>query len=99
MAIRNFPVPMSVKDVQSFIGLCLYYRRFIPNFATLAKSLTDITKKGQEFTWMTEHQASFERLQQALQQASVLDHPNYQLPMEIHCDASGFGLGAIMVQQ
>ncbi len=99
LAVRKFPVPKSVKDVQSFIGLCSYYRRFIPDFATLAKPLTDMTKKGQVFAWAGEHQASFQRLQQALQQAPVLGHPNYQLPMEIHCDASGFGLGAILIQR
>ena len=46
-AIRNFPIPRTKKDVRSFLGLAGYYRRFIPQFATLTANLTDLTRKEQ----------------------------------------------------
>ena len=45
LAVKNFPVPRNIKDVQSFLGFCTYYRRFIPDFAHLARPLTELTKK------------------------------------------------------
>lgn len=99
LAVRNFPVPQNVKDVQSFLGFCTYYRRFICDFANIARPLSDLTKKNNSFVWANEQQNSFEALKNALQSSPILGHPNYELPMEIHCDASGYGLGAVLVQQ
>ena len=99
LAVKNFPVPRNMKDVQSFLGFCTYYRRFIPDFAHLPRPLTELTKKNNPFIWSTDQQNSFEALKSTLQQAPILGHPNYDLPMEIHCDASGYGLGAVLVKQ
>ncbi|KAI9552214.1 pol polyprotein [Daphnia sinensis] len=98
-AVSLFPTPCSVKEIQSFIGLCSYYRRFIKNFATLARPLIELTKKNNPFLWSTEQQKSFDALKNALITPPVLGHPNYTLPMEIHCDACSFGIGAVLVQQ
>ena len=94
-AVQDFPVPTSVKGVH----VCSYYRRFINNFATIARPLTNLTKKKQPFIWSHEQQVSFDTLKNALISPPVLCHPNYQLPMEIHCDACGYGVGAILVQR
>ena len=100
-AVQNFPTPSScLKDVQSFVGLCSYYRMFIRDFSNLARPLTNLTKKKEVFRWTSEHQASFEDLKKALLSPPILGHPNYALeilflelwPMEIHCDACGHGL-------
>ncbi|KZS04596.1 Uncharacterized protein APZ42_032415 [Daphnia magna] len=96
-----YPLPKKKvigRTLKNFIGLCSYYRRFIPNFATMAWPLTNLTKKDQAFHLDQEHQDSFARLQHALQTAPVLGHPNYDLPMEIHCDACGFRLVASLIQ-
>ncbi|KZS10174.1 Uncharacterized protein APZ42_025415 [Daphnia magna] len=99
-AVQNFPVPSTrLKDVQSFIGLCSYYRKFICNFAVLARPLTNLTRKNTPFHWTDEHQSSFDALKNALLSPPILGHPNSNLPMEIHCDACGFGLGAVLVQR
>lgn len=99
-AVQNFPTPsFCLKNVQSFIGLCSYYRKFIRNFADLARPLTNLTKKNEAFRWTSEHQASFEALKQALLSPPILGHPNYNLPMEIHCDACSHGVGAVLVQR
>ena len=99
-AVQNFPTPSKcLKDVQSFVGLCFYYQKFIRDFANLARALTNLTKKNETFRWTSDHQNSFEALKKALLSPPILGHPNYALPMEIHCDACGHGLGAVLVQQ
>ena len=65
-AIQNLATPTTVKGVRSFIGMCGYYRRFVPNFAKIAKPLTDLTKKNRHFYWTEECQVSFETLRTAL---------------------------------
>ncbi|KZS03393.1 Uncharacterized protein APZ42_033842 [Daphnia magna] len=98
-AVRDFPVPRNVKEVQSFLGLCSYYRRFVPNFAVVARPLSNMTKKNQRFSWGEEHQRSFEAMKTILISPPTLAHPRYDLPMEIHCDASNYGVGAVLVQK
>jgi hypothetical protein len=58
-AVRNWPVPRNVGDVRSFLGICSYYRRFVPEFSTLAKPLTHLTEKSVQFTWGSEQEKSF----------------------------------------
>ena len=98
-AVQNFPIPLSVRELQSFLGLCSYYRRFIKGFAGLARPLTNLTKSNQPFSWGEEQQHSFEALKERLLTPPILAHPNYELPFEIHTDASGYGVGAILVQR
>jgi hypothetical protein len=50
-AVRDFPTPRNVKELQSFLGRCSYYRKFVPDFAVLARSLSNLTKKNQRFLW------------------------------------------------
>ena len=89
----------SLKDVLSFIVLCSYYRLFIKDFAGIAKPLTNLTKKGQPFVWTDAQERSFQTLKTALTSPQVLAHPNYQLPMELHCDACDYGIGVVLVQR
>lgn len=98
-AVSQFPEPKNLKEVQRFVGMCSYYRRFISHFSEIARPLSNLSKKGVTFRWGTEQQNSFEQLKEALTTEPLLRHPNYSLPMEIHCDASGEGLGAVLVQR
>lgn len=77
----------------------MYYRRFIPRFADLARPLTQLNRKGRPFKLGQEQQSSFEELKRALTSSPLLSHPDYSKPMEIHSDASGYGLGAVLVQR
>ena len=76
-----------------------YYHRFVRNFATIARPLTNLAKKRQPFIWEDEQQKSFDDLKTALTTPPILGHPNYDLPMEIHCDACDYGIGVVLIQR
>ncbi|UYV76114.1 hypothetical protein LAZ67_13002577, partial [Cordylochernes scorpioides] len=97
-AIKKFPVPKSVCDIQSYLGLCSYYRRFIKNFSKIAAPLQILLKKDQKFIWTQEQKDSFESLKKALMQKPVLGHFKESAITKLHTDASSYGLGAVLVQ-
>ncbi|UYV84707.1 K02A2.6-like, partial [Cordylochernes scorpioides] len=97
-AIAKFPTPKSITDVRSFIGLCSYYRRFIENFAEKAAPLHGVLKKDNKFMWNSDQQDAFDSLKKALMSEPVLAYFEEQLPTELHTDASGYGIGAVLVQ-
>ena len=97
-AVTEFPVPREVKDVQSFVSLCSYYRRFVPNFSKIVQTLTMLTRKGQVFKWNDECNLAFQTLKDAVVNANCLAYPREGAPTEIHTDASKHGLGATLVQ-
>jgi len=74
-AVEEFPVPRKVKNVQSFLGLAGYYRKFIEDFSKIAKPLMKLTKKSKKFNWTVEQQNSFQLLKEKLTTALIL---NYQ---------------------
>ena len=88
-----------IKAVQSFVGLCSYYRRHVPNFAMIAHPLTELTKQTAHFEWGATQQQSFTALKDALTVAVTLSQPNYDQPMELHPDACGYGVGCALVQR
>jgi len=65
-AVKNFPTPKEIKDVQSFIGLAGYWQKFIKKFSKIAKSLTVLTKRDNKFNWSTEQQNAFDTLKKKL---------------------------------
>ena len=120
-ALKNYPVPKTVKEVKSFLGFCGFYRRMVPNFAQIARPLYKVTegyvpakmkknrvKKDKEVLnlssdithlWEKPQQEAFEKLILALTSEPVIGIADKTLPFEIRCDSSGFGLGAVLVQQ
>ena len=97
-AVRNWPVPQNVHDVRSFLGTCSYYRRFIRNFASIAKPLHKLTEKQTQFKWTNECQAAFQTLKDTLLTAPILGYPDMSLPFVLDTDASAFGIGAVLSQ-
>lgn len=97
-AVSNFPTPADKKAVRRFLGLCSYYRRFIPNFSHIAAPLTSLTRNDVAFVWTTEQQAAFENLRRRLQVPPVLAHFDEDAATTIHTDASNVGLGAVLLQ-
>jgi hypothetical protein len=90
--------PTSVHQVRSFLGLAGYYRRFIPNFSRIAKPMTELLKKGIRFVWSKKCEEAFHTLRAHLTTAPVLAQPDNSKPFDVYCDASGIGLGCVLMQ-
>jgi len=97
-SINELPPPTDVTGVRRFLGCVGFFRRHIPNFATIAAPLSSLTRKGQPFKWNAEHDASFRQLQHLLTTAPVLRRPDFSAPFELHTDASRVGIGSCLMQ-
>ncbi|KAJ9517107.1 hypothetical protein QJQ45_002621 [Haematococcus lacustris] len=102
-AVETWPVPTTVHDVRSFLGLANFYRRFIKNFSDIAAPLTALTQadghdKQGKVTWTSTQQSAFDALKHALTTAPVLIAPDPTQPYTLRCDASGIGIGAVLTQ-
>ena len=87
-----------VHEVQSFLGLAGYYRRFIPDFSKIAKPMTRLLQKDMRFVWTSECDVAFHTLRTLLTSAPVLAQPNIEKPFDVFYDASGIGLGGVLMQ-
>ena len=96
--VANWPIPTSKREVQQFLGLANYYRRFVEDFAKIAKPLHRLTEKTMKFEWSADCQASFEHLRQKLVSAPILAFPDLGKPFILDTDASDVGIGAVLSQ-
>jgi len=96
--IANWPVSTNLRQSRSFMGLCQYYRRFVPNFSEIAKPLHELTKKGVRFHWSDECQQAFDKLKSTWAEASVLALPRDEGNFILDCDASETAIGAVLLQ-
>ena len=97
-SIESWPVPNNATEVRSFLGLAGYYRRFIPDFSTIASPLTYLTKKRTKFHWTPEHQVAFDKLKKLLTSAPILAYPDNNSEFILDTDASNTGIGAVLSQ-
>ncbi|CAM8878468.1 unnamed protein product [Rhodiola kirilowii] len=96
-AIKSWPIPTSLKQLRSFLGLAGYYRRFVAKYAQLSAPLTDMLRKD-AFIWSTEAASAFDSLKLALSTTPVLSLPDFSRPFVVQSDASGVGMGAVLLQ-
>jgi len=98
-SVQNWPTPRNLTELRSFVGLCSYYRRFIPNFAGIAASLHDLTRKNARFSWGLEQEEAFNQLKECLTTAPVLGMPQDEGTFYLDTDASDVGVGAVLSQE
>jgi len=98
-AVKNFPAPRNKFEVQRFIGLCAYFRKFMEGFSIIAKPLYQLMRKDNEFKFGKAELKAYERLKKLLVDAPILSIYDPRKETELHCDASSVGYGAVLLQR
>ena len=97
-SIVDWQAPRHVKDLRSFLGLANYYRKFIAGYSKRAAALTDLLKKDTKWVWSERYDEAFQNLKNAIASEPILKQFDYELPFEVHIDASDQAIGGGVVQ-
>jgi hypothetical protein len=95
-AIMEWPTPKTLTKLRGFMGTCTYYRKFVKGFSQLCAPLTDLTNKG-DFKWDEEAQIMMDKMKEVMNMCPVLALPDFSLPFTLECDASGEGIGVVLM--
>ena len=95
-AVKKAPVPTNVSELKAFLGMVNYYRNFIPNASTIMEPLHQLLRKEAKWEWSKAQEEAFRGLKEALCSATVLTHYDQNKPIIVHCDASPYGIGAVL---
>ena len=98
VAVQKFRNPKNVTDIKSFLGLANQFRKFVLDFAMIAEPLTRMTRKSLTFCWGEEQEKAFNDLKHAITNAPVLALPDFEKTFTVKADASGLGIGAVLLQ-
>lgn len=98
-AIANYPIPRNLKQLQSYLGLLSYFRRFIDNFALVSKPLYSLMKTKTAYVWTPECDDAFQVFRNLLVSSPILAIYSPELETELHCDASSYGFGSVLLQK
>ncbi|XP_069176776.1 uncharacterized protein [Procambarus clarkii] len=97
-SIIQYPTPATRKDILRFLGMAGFYRKFVPNFSSIAAPLTDLLKKGVKLIWNENCQKAFENLKAILISSPILRSPSFEDRFILTVDASDYGLGSVLSQ-
>lgn len=97
--IKDWPIPLSVTEVWSFLGLASYYQRFIENIFRIVAPLTRLTQKAVKFEWNQACEDSFQKIKDLLTTAPILALPTGSGGFVVYCDESHVGLGCVLMQK
>jgi hypothetical protein len=97
--VLDWKPPRTVHQVHSFLSLAGYYHRFILNFSKIVKPITELLKEEEKFVWNAERDGAFQTLKKLLTTSHVLAQLDITKPFDVYCDASGIGLGCVLMQE
>jgi len=95
-AMKDLPCPKNLKRLHGFLGLTSYYCKFVQNYEKITAPLTGLLKKN-AFTWTLAPDQSFYTLKEVMCTTLVLTHPDFTKNFVMECDASGKGIGAVLM--
>ena len=98
-AVHNMPTPLNKEDLKRFLGFVTYLAKFIPNLSELDAPLRELLKNDVLFDWQPIHEEAFGKLKEQCCNYPVLKYYDVNKPVEIQCDASQHGLGAVLIQE
>ena len=96
LAVQQAPMPLNVTQLKSYLGLLSYYGKFLPNLSTLLVPLYQLLGKDVPWKWSSEQESAFQASKELLTSSKLLVHFNPQLPLILACDASAYGIGAVL---
>ena len=98
IALLNYPRPVNKKQLQSFLGLAGFYRKYIPHYSHITSVLTDLLKQGAQFKWSEEAEQTFLDIKSRLVSRPILRPPNFDIPFHLAVDSSNLATGAVLFQ-
>jgi hypothetical protein len=98
-AITHWPAPRNLRELRGFLGFANFYRRFIKNFAKLARPLNNLTRKDTRWIWEVPQRQAFQTLKESFSQEPILTIWQPDRPTRLEVDASGYATGGVLLQK
>ena len=98
-AVKEAPTPQNVSELKSYLGLLMYYGKFLPNLSTKLQPLYQLLAKDCKWKWTKSQEKAFQESKDLLQSSQLLVHFNPRWPIILACDASAFGIGAVLAHR
>ena len=98
-SILKFPEPRNIKQLQSFLGLCNFYRKFQRNYAHITAKLSRVLQKNKQWNWSETERDAFNEIKEKFVSMVMMNHPNFERKFYLQTDASNIALGAELYQE